>query len=264
MKVNCGGISIHIASGGRDFVTGQKTIVMLHGSGQSHLTWVQQSRYFAFEGYNVIAPDLPVHGLSGGAPLQTIEEMSDFMHALLGQLGCGPVVFIGHSQGCLIGLDMCARYQADLERLVLIAGGLSIPVNDYLVGASQNKLDKAIEMMTGWGHSNIAHMHDNELPGHSHLGFGRALMASNDVNALHADLSACNAYDGGAAAAAAIKVPTLVILAAADKMTPAKAGRAMAAAIAGAELIEVSGAGHMLPAEKPLQINNHITRFLSA
>ena len=264
MKVNCSGIPIHIASGGRDFVTGQKTIVMLHGSGQSHLTWVQQSRYFAYEGYNVIAPDLPGHGLSGGTPLQTIEDMSDFMHALIGQLGCGPVVFIGHSQGCLVGLDMAARYQDDLDQLVLIAGGLSIPVNDYLVDASQNKLDKAINMMTGWGHSQIAHKYDNELPGHSHLGFARALMASNDVNALHADLSACKAYGGGADAAAAVKVPTLVILAAADKMTPVKSGRAMAAAITGAELVEVVGAGHMLPAEKPLQVNHHITRFLSA
>jgi pimeloyl-ACP methyl ester carboxylesterase len=190
--------------------------------------------------------------------------MSDFMHALIGQLGCGPVVFIGHSQGCLVGLDMAARYQDDLGQLVLIAGGLSIPVNDYLVDASQNKLDKAINMMTGWGHSQIAHKYDNELPGHSHLGFGRALMASNDVNALHADLSACKAYGGGADAAAAVKVPTLVILAAADKMTPVKSGRAMAVAITGAELVEVVGAGHMLPAEKPLQVNHHITRFLSA
>ena len=264
MKVTCGGIPIHVATGGRTFNNGQMTVAMLHGSGQSHLTWVQQSRYFAYEGYNVVAPDLPGHGLSGGAPLETIEAMADFMHELINELGCGPVIFVGHSQGCLVALDMCARYHADISRLVLIAGSLAIPVNDYLMGISETKLDKAIEMMTGWGHSKIAHKYDNELPGHSHLGFGRALMASNEHTALHADLKACNIYNSGANAAAQITVPTLVILATADKMTPAKAGRAMAAAIPGAELIEIPAAGHMLPAEKPLEVNANIVRFLYA
>ena len=34
-------------------------MVFIHGSGQSHLTWILQSRYFAYRGYQVLAPDFP-------------------------------------------------------------------------------------------------------------------------------------------------------------------------------------------------------------
>ena len=42
----------------------------VHGSGLTHMTWVLQTRYFAFHGYNALAVDLPGHGLSGGESLK--------------------------------------------------------------------------------------------------------------------------------------------------------------------------------------------------
>jgi pimeloyl-ACP methyl ester carboxylesterase len=81
---------------------------------------------------------------------------------------------------------------------------------------------------------------------------------------LHADLGACNAYDGGAEAAAEIHQPCLVILAGSDKMTPPKKGRALAQAIAGSQLVEIAGAGHMLPSESPDEVNSALAGFLTA
>ena len=73
MKHELDGASIHIATGGLDFDPARPVLVFIHGSGQSHLTWVLQTRYFAHRGFAVLAPDLPGHGLSGGGT-QIIED----------------------------------------------------------------------------------------------------------------------------------------------------------------------------------------------
>ena len=87
MKFEFEQIFVHIATGGRAHKDGADFVVFLHGSGQSHLTWGLQSRYFAYEGYNIIAPDFPGHGLSGGAPLTSIEDMADWLARLLEAMG---------------------------------------------------------------------------------------------------------------------------------------------------------------------------------
>ena len=52
-------------------------------------------------------------------------------------------------------------------------------------------------------------------------------------------------------AAAKVTVPTTLILGERDMMTPAKAGKALAAAIANARTIMLPGAGHMTMVERP-------------
>ena len=254
----------YLSTGGRKFNDPAPFLIFLHGSGQSHLSWVLQTRFFAYEAFNVIAPDFPGHGLSEGAPLASIEEMADWIIALMDRLDIEKAVVVGHSQGGLVALELASRYPARIDKLVLIATALAIPVNDYLVSASKDKQPAAIKMMTGWGHGSSAHFYDNTQPGFSHLGFGRALMAGNDTTSLHADLGACNAYDGGPDAAGAIHQPCLVILAGSDKMTPIKKGRELAQAIEGSQLVEIAGAGHMLPSERPDEVNSALASFLGA
>jgi pimeloyl-ACP methyl ester carboxylesterase len=50
---------------------------------------------------------------------------------------------------------------------------------------------------------------------------------------------------------ASVAVPTTVVLGSRDLLTPPRLGRALAAAIPGARLVELPGAGHMLPYEEP-------------
>ena len=262
MKLELDGQVVYASTGGRDFDNAGKVVVLLHGSGQSHLSWVLQSRYLAYDGYNVIAPDLPGHGLSGGEPLTSIEEMADWVIRLLDALGVKTATFVGHSQGVLVCLSAAARYAERVEKMALIAGAHAIPVNAQLVQDSETALKTAIENMTSWGHGQIAQMHDHSQPGHSFLFYGRQLMAANNRQALHADFTACNAYQSGSDDAAKVVAPTLVILAGKDKMTPRKNGKQMAMSISGSSVIEVPNAGHMLPAEAPDEINSAVTSFL--
>jgi pimeloyl-ACP methyl ester carboxylesterase len=68
---------------------------------------------------------------------------------------------------------------------------------------------------------------------------------------LYSDLSACNAYADALAAAAKISAPTTLVLGERDMMTPARAGKSLAAAIPQARTVVLPGAGHMLMAERP-------------
>jgi len=140
---------------------------------------------------------------------------------------------------------------------------LAIPVNDQLLTMSDKALGKAISVMTSWGHGPMAHMHDNTQPGHSFLGYGNRLMASNDETALRNDLIACNQYSAGQDAATKITQPAICILAGADRMTPVKHGIAMANSLVNSQQIILDGAGHMLPAERPAEVNDALRGFLA-
>jgi pimeloyl-ACP methyl ester carboxylesterase len=48
-------------TGGKDWVDGQPTVVMIHGVLNDHSVWILQSRYLAHHGHNVMAIDLPGH-----------------------------------------------------------------------------------------------------------------------------------------------------------------------------------------------------------
>ena len=89
-------------------------------------------------------------------------------------------------------------------------------------------------------------------------------MASNHANALRHDLTACNNYSGGKASAAKIVQPALCILAGSDRMTPIKFGMAMADSLVNSERVILDGAGHMLPAERPAEVNDALRHFLAS
>ena len=262
MKHQFRGEIIHIATGGRDFDANGKVVTLVHGSGQNHLTWILQSRYLAHRGYSILAPDFPGHGLSSGEPLTSVEEQAGWIVGLLESLSVGQYALVGHSQGALVSLETAFLVPERIQCLCLIAAAMSIPVNNYLIDASEKALQKAVNLMTSWGHGSGAHLFDNTMPGHSFLEYGRRIMDSNNRVALLTDLSACNNYKNGEYAAGQICHPTLCILAEEDKMTPLKYGKAMAEKIKNSEVIVVEKAGHILPAERPLEVNKALNAFL--
>jgi pimeloyl-ACP methyl ester carboxylesterase len=79
---------------------------------------------------------------------------------------------------------------------------------------------------------------------------------------LTADFAACDAYRNGAAAAAAVRCPALLVLGGNDAMTPARSGRALAATIAGAKVVEFAGVGHFVMAEVPDQTLDTLRDFV--
>ena len=109
-------------------------------------------------------------------------------------------------------------------------------------------------MMSIWGNGFRATIGGSETPGLWMLGGAERLLERAAPGVLFADLRACNDYGDALTAAASVTVPATVILGSRDVMTPAKGGKAVAAAIASCRLTVLEGAGHMLMTERPDEV----------
>jgi pimeloyl-ACP methyl ester carboxylesterase len=251
MLLNVNGTEIFAASGGREFDPALPAIVLLHGAGFDHTSWALHTRWFAHHGFAVLAPDLPGHGRSSGKPLPTIADMADWTAALIGAAGATHARLVGHSMGSLIALETAARHPAKVSHLSLIGTAATMTVGPDLLRAAEANERAAIDMVSIWGLGFQAELGGSLAPGlWMHSGAQRVLEQCRP-GVLYNDLAACNAYQGALAAAATITVPATLILGERDMMTPAKAGKTLAAAIPNAKTIVLPGAGHMMMAERP-------------
>src|SRR6195256_1592922 len=251
MQLSVNGLETFVATGGREFDLSRPTIVLLHGAGFDHTTWALHSRWFAHHGYGVLAPDLPGHGRSMGAPLSTIADMADWTASLIDAAGAAKARLVGHSMGSLIALETAARHPAKVSALHLIGTAAAMAVGSDLLKAAEANDHSAVDMVSIWGLGFQAELGGSLAPGlWMHSGAQRVLEQSRP-GVLFNDLSACNAYQNALVAAARITVPATLILGERDIMTPARAGKALAAALPNARTIILRGAGHMMMAERP-------------
>jgi len=251
MQLTVNGSDVFVATGGKAFDAALPTVVFLHGAGMDHTAWALHDRWFAHHGYNVLAPDLPGHGRSAGALLSSIGEMADWTAALLDASGAKSAKLIGHSMGSLIALELAARHPAKVSGLVLVGTSSAMTVGPDLLKAAEANDHAAIDMVSIWGLGHAAGLGGSLAPGMWMHGGAQRLLERCKDGVLFNDLAACNAYQGALAAAAQVKVPVTVILGERDMMTPAKSGRALAAAIPNARTVVLRGAGHMMMVERP-------------
>jgi pimeloyl-ACP methyl ester carboxylesterase len=210
-----------------------------------------QTRYFAYHGRNVLALDLPGHGRTAGPALATIAEMADWVMALLDALAIERAALVGHSMGSLVAFDAAARYPARVTALALLGCTIPMPVADSLLDAAERDDHAAFDMVTLWGHSRQGQTGANRAPGLWMTGAAVSLLERSDPGVLHACLKAADDYRDGLELAGDIVCPTLLVLAAHDAMTPARAAAPLAEAIANARSITLPACGHMMMSEQP-------------
>jgi pimeloyl-ACP methyl ester carboxylesterase len=142
-----------------------------------------------------------------------------------------------------------------------------MPVHpDLLAAAASDDPDRvasAVDLVVGWGHGPRGHGGGNPMPGLALIPGGRQLMRQAPPAALGVDLAACDAYGGAPEAAAAVGCPALFLLGALDRMTPAKAGRALAARVGSSQVVVVPDTGHMVMTEAPDAVLGALTPFLA-
>lgn len=252
LKVN--GLDVFAATGGKTFDASLPTVVLLHGAGMDHTAWALHDRWFAHHGFSVLAPDMPGHGRSAGKPLQTIAEMADWTAALIAAAGAEKARLVGHSMGSLVALETAARHPAKVTGLTLIATSSKMAVGPDLLKAAQDDNHDAVDMVSIWGLGYAAGLGNSLAPGLWMYGGSQRLLEASRSGVLFTDLSACNAYGGALDAASKVKVPATVIVGERDMMTPAKAGKALAAALPGCRTVVLAGAGHMMMAERPDEV----------
>ncbi len=241
-------------------------VLLVHGAGMNRTVWQLQTRWLAHHGYTPLAIDLPGHGNSEGDPLGSVAEMAawlgDAIIAVGEQLDCAQVRLVGHSMGSLVCTEAAAVDHDRIARLVLMGTAAGMPVHPALLDAAEKNELLAPELMTAWGHGNRAHVATNPTPGLWMLGGSVALLERADNGVIHADLSACAAYEAGDVAAR-VKCPVTVIVGSEDKMTPPRAAAPLIADFADCDVIHLTGAGHMMMNEDPAAVRTALATALA-
>lgn len=264
MWIESNGTKIFAQTGGKPFDAEKPTVLLVHGAGMDQTVWQQQSRYLAHHGWNVLAVDLPGHGKSEGAPLSSVGAGADWLVGLMDGLGLERASLVGHSLGALIALDAAGRYPDRIAKLALLGVTPKMPVHQDLLDAAAANQPVAGQLIVGWGFGKRAHRGGNIAPGMWMMGGGGRLLEHARPGVLAADLTAANAYAGGLEAAGRVTCPTLLLLGAADRMTPVKGARALQEGIADCRTVVLPGAGHMMMIEAPRETLKALTGFLGA
>ncbi len=262
MELNVNGRKAYAYTGGKPFDATLPTVVFIHGAQHDHCVWVLQSRYLAHHGRGVLAVDLPGHGRSDGPALASVEEMAEWIVALLDAAKVEQGALVGHSMGSLIALECAARHPGRVRAIALVGTAFPMRVSDELLDATRDDEPLAQDMVNIWSHAAYAHYPSNPGPGFWVMGENLRLMQRQAPGVMHADFVACNAYSNGANAAAATKCPALLVLGKRDIMTPPRATRDLMAAIPGARKVEIAGSGHALMAEKPDEVLDALAAFV--
>jgi pimeloyl-ACP methyl ester carboxylesterase len=177
--------------------------------------------------------------------------MANWTAALLDAAGAAKAKLVGHSMGSLTALETAARHPAKVSALGLIGTAATMAVGPDLLKAAEANDRTAIDMVSIWGLGFQAELGGSLAPGlWMHSGAQR-LLEKCRPGVLFTDLSACNAYQDALAAAAEITVPTTLVLGERDMMTPARAGKMLAAALPNSRTVVLRGAGHMMMVERP-------------
>jgi pimeloyl-ACP methyl ester carboxylesterase len=233
--------------------TSRPPVVLLHGTGGSHLSWPPEIRRLS--GYRVFTLDLPGHGKSGGVGLQSAADYArsviQFMDATL----LWRAVFIGHSLGGAVALTIAREHPERVAGLGLISCGAHLPVLSSVLENSANPATFQLacqSLLDGLFNPQV----DAWLVEQS-----AKRLADVRPAVLHGDLVACDTFDMSLSLET-IHSPTLVLCGNEDKITPLQFSKSLANGIPSAALQTVDDAGHAVMLEQPRRVANLLSVFL--
>ena len=232
------------------------SILLMHGSGLTHIVWSLHEQFYSSQGFNVLSVDIPGHGNSEGPALKSIEEISDWIKALITKADIKKIIIIGHSQGGLVGIDFASRYPELTDKIVLVSASYKMPVNQELIDLAEAGDEKSILLMMKWGYEGSkAFIGGNPVK--------KIINSARDIREILAvDLNACNNYKNGENAIKKINSPTLCIFGDLDKMVPVKVGLKMTEQIKNSETKIISDCGHMIIFEKAFEMRKLVKEFI--
>lgn len=220
-------------------------LILLSGSGDSHLCWLQQIAELPTD--STIAIDLPGHGDNIGAaemPTTVAGYVATVWNALDAR-GITRVRVAGHSLGGAIALQM---QRDDPERIValgLIGTGARLRVQPELLAIVDRDQAAGLEQLLSVSYAGQLSDEAMRLTIAAMLPFAPGTLAR--------DLHACDTFDV-MQELAHIHCPTLVIVGEYDRLTPVKYARYLATHIADARLQIIPNAGHYVMLEQPTLI----------
>ena len=255
MNILINNYKVNIRTGGYNLNKEKKpTLLLIHGAGMDGTVWQMQTRYLANKGINVLAIDLPGHGLSEGPSLKSISKMSHWVIELLDLLNINSVIIAGHSMGSLISLETAKNDKNRVKSIILLGSASLMPVHPDLINAAENNLSIAANLITDWSLGKTQHIGNNPSPGSWMIGGSIQLIMNSSKGVLADDLIACNTYKEASNLAKSIEQEVLIISGKEDKMTPVKKAKELSAIFKNCNMIVIHNAGHMMMMEDPTKV----------
>jgi 3-oxoadipate enol-lactonase len=244
-------------------------LLLIHGFPLDHRMWDAQLAGLADQA-RVIAPDLRGFGRSAAAlagPL-TMDQHADDLAGLLDHLAIERAVVAGLSMGGYIAFAFWRRHRERVQGLVLAdtraerdspqaqanRDASAVKVREAGVAALAGDMLPRLLAPATLAPASLAQPRLVERM--------RAMMADQPADTVIAALAGLRDRPDSRPTLPTVAVPTLVLAGEHDALTPPADASAMAAAIPGARLVAIPGAGHMGPLEKPRAVNAALRGFL--
>lgn len=243
-------------------------IVFAHGLFVDHSIFEKQVVTLC-ETYRCISIDLPGHGQSEYYSAGwTLDDLADDMAALIDLLELEKVVFIGLSQGGMIGLRLAARYPHLVSKLILVGASARaesrerIPVwketlTALMVGSDVER-EETFHTIQG-RILDAAWLTNHPLEAKKE----RRIMLSHNKRGIElAATAAVLTRQDIRPELPKIAAPTLVIVGENDNGTPPILAEEMQALIPNAQLLVIPNSGHHLPIERPQCLTDAMQAFI--
>ncbi len=241
-------------------------LVLLHGGMDDSRSWRRQFDGLADE-FTVLAWDAPGCGRSSDVPESW--RISHFAEALAGWLDAIRIErphILGLSWGSSVALEFYRRHSSVPASLILASAYAgwagSLPPDEVatrlqsVLLAADNPRETLLQGLPGLLGPAVPQESIDELvdiwmdsAGSHHPGGYRAAahsMAEADLRNVLPE----------------IRVPTLLLYGELDQRAPLTVAESLHAAIPGAELVVIPGAGHMTNIEAPEEFNGHVRQFI--
>lgn len=262
-------------------ITGQgnKWLVLIHGAWASHAWWKEQVPALLQE-HRVLCFDLRGHGQSSALPPNfSIPGFVRDLKILLQKVGIEEAGFIGWSLGGIISMEYCLSHPQVLKKLILIAtrsrrqpllkkriwwsylrAQLNLMINlsaprrfnrqEESFPDEKQVIEEEIEkLFTGPISQEVKEWIKDQLRNYS----------INNYWQIAKDLWS---WEISEEKLKKIIAPTLLLVGEKDQITPPAFAQSLHQAIPNSSLIIIKGAGHLLPLERPYEVNRYILEFL--
>jgi pimeloyl-ACP methyl ester carboxylesterase len=255
--------AIHYAHAGRTTLPGLPppldrgaAIVLLHGEGGSAAMFRGAVERLG-AAHSPVAIDLPGHGRSSGLEaLATVDEAAALLARVLERLEAPPAVLVGHGYGGQVALATAIAAPARVRAVATIGTAVESAIPDA-----------AVETLRDVVRGRIGQQFDTPFFGPSPdmtvLREFWGELVKTDPKVRLGDVIAYRA-SGLRASLAKVACPVLVVNGDADRLCPPDRARELAAAIPGARLRLVEGAGHVAHLERPAEVDAAIEELAAA
>jgi pimeloyl-ACP methyl ester carboxylesterase len=236
-----------------------ESLLFIHGAGVSARTWVNQLRGLSHLG-TPVAVDLPGRRGSDPVPNPTLDSYAETACQLLERLGNGPAYVVGHSLGGAVAQMLALRRPEHVKGLVLISTCARVPPGDatqHLLGLVPRPFRRVVFL------SAIRKLLLAPSAPDDAIGLTLDEVGACPTHTIQYDTAIGRAMDMGDVARG-LRVPTLILCGARDRLTEPDLSQQLSRMIADARLQIVPAAGHMLPLEAPGIVNQAIAEFVAS